>query len=262
MADSSPCTAMVCRCNSNVCQLRLDFQSFDIAQPNSDERLAARAVQRTQCLDATFTATSRSGNPPVICGTNSGYHMILEADANCNRLNFDWFENAPRQWRILITQVPCNSPNKAPEGCTQYFTGIMGTVESYNFQGGTHLANQDYLNCVRTELGFCQIEWSHSPLEGDFSISADKPGGSSGDNCSLDYVGILGGFLPGNDPFNNPNNDRFCGSGLMSRTSTITSTISSIQVPFGLRFVTDLGETDDVDDLQGGFKLNYMQIPC
>lgn len=138
---------------------------------------------------------------------------------------------------------------------------------------------------ARTELGFCRIEWSHSPT--DFSISADIPNGSNGDNCSIDYVGIVGGFLPGNDPFNQPNNDRFCGAALMAGNSKVVNTISckafhdgethfrffgtmmcrfylisAIQIPFGLRFVTDLGETDDVDDLQGGFKLNYQQIPC
>jgi hypothetical protein len=39
----------------------------------------------------------------------------------------------------------------APEGCLQYFTGVSGTVYSYNFAGGMHLANQNYVNCIRYE---------------------------------------------------------------------------------------------------------------
>ena len=33
-----------------------------------------------QCVTAQFTATSNGVSTPVICGTNTGYHMILNAE--------------------------------------------------------------------------------------------------------------------------------------------------------------------------------------
>ena len=52
-----------------------------------------------------------------------------------------------------ITQYSCDSPNLAPDGCTQYFadpTGT-GTIQTFNFDGGQHLANQDQSICIRLE---------------------------------------------------------------------------------------------------------------
>jgi hypothetical protein len=54
--------------------------------------------------------------------------------------------------------IPCNSVTRAPTGCLQYFQGISGRVESFNFQGGTHLSNMDYSSCVRQEDGMRFIE--------------------------------------------------------------------------------------------------------
>ena len=32
-----------------------------------------------------------------------------------------------------VTQVECTSKRAAPSGCTQYFTGSSGTIETYNY---------------------------------------------------------------------------------------------------------------------------------
>lgn len=49
-----------------------------------------------------------------------------------------------------VTQYSCDYENLAPFGCTQYFFGgDTGTVMSYNFQGGVHLASQNQNVCVR-----------------------------------------------------------------------------------------------------------------
>ena len=37
---------------------------------------------------------------------------------------------------------------------------MTGTLESYNFAGGIHLANQDYTVCIRQEAGYCSIEYT------------------------------------------------------------------------------------------------------
>ena len=64
---------------------------------------------------------------------------------------------------------------RAPSDCLQYFTGKTGTVYSYNFAGAQvlrmffwncrryvfaqFLSGMDYTNCIRTEKGYCAIEW-------------------------------------------------------------------------------------------------------
>jgi hypothetical protein len=73
----------------------------------------------------------------------------------CNDLNFQLGSSAVsttipnRQWSIKVTQIACDSPMRAPDGCTQYFFGDTGTVQTYNFDGGQHLANQRQSICVR-----------------------------------------------------------------------------------------------------------------
>eukprot|EP00091_Calanus_sinicus_P007663 TRINITY_DN1883_c0_g1_i6.p1 TRINITY_DN1883_c0_g1~~TRINITY_DN1883_c0_g1_i6.p1 ORF type:complete len:229 (+),score=30.65 TRINITY_DN1883_c0_g1_i6:676-1362(+) len=60
---------------------------------------------------------------------------------------------------VKITMVECTSKIKAPEGCTQYFTGTTGTLSTYNYQSGSGvlLHNQDYCACVRSERTTCSI---------------------------------------------------------------------------------------------------------
>ncbi len=61
----------------------MDFNSFAIAGP--DTVLAASPTgtaiapnvpvsSATECHNAWFTASSDGTNPPVLCGTNTGYH--------------------------------------------------------------------------------------------------------------------------------------------------------------------------------------------
>merc|ERR1712142_469467 len=65
-ADTT-CTYTINYINSDICQLRLDFQTFVLAEND------ATAPKEG------FTATGpTSGNPPVISGTNTGKHMYVE----------------------------------------------------------------------------------------------------------------------------------------------------------------------------------------
>ena len=72
-----------------VFQLRLDFNTFVLAGPTTvtlsiGKETAGNLLytgdgvevnQATNCLTDTFSITGvPGGNPPVICGTNSGYH--------------------------------------------------------------------------------------------------------------------------------------------------------------------------------------------
>jgi hypothetical protein len=50
-----------------------------------------------------------------------------------------------------VSQYRCDFSNLAPSGCTQYFFGPSGTgiVQTFNFDGRRHLANQNQEICVR-----------------------------------------------------------------------------------------------------------------
>jgi hypothetical protein len=74
-----------------------------------------------------------------------------------------------RSWRIRITQLSCDSPGRAPEGCLQYYTGIAGNVASFNWKltdnalGPTfsnHLANLDYNVCIRSRIKLFMINFN------------------------------------------------------------------------------------------------------
>ena len=98
-----------------------------------------------------------------------------------------------RFWEIRVVQIPFSQ--RIPSGCSQYYTGKDGIIQTFNFaENGRHLANQDYRACVREEIGICSI--SYEPCdESSFRIgptrsaSMNRPGstGSSG------YPGSMGG---------------------------------------------------------------------
>ena len=71
-----------------------------------------------------------------------------------------------------VTQIACDSPIRAPQGCTQYYYGSdTNSARSYNYNSGNgyHLANQNQKICVRRERNNCKICWYHA--SNDFNLS-------------------------------------------------------------------------------------------
>ena len=48
----------------------------------------------------------------------------------------------------------------AGDGCLQHYTGVAGTIESFNYNNGAglQLSDTDYTVCVRMERNFCGTE--------------------------------------------------------------------------------------------------------
>lgn len=264
-SDTSPCTFSVCKASSDICQIRLGFDTFSIAQPSTNQPGDANPNGRTQCQNAQFSANSDGPAPPVICGTNTGYHMILEAKDECNTLTFTWTSGTP-SWNIHVMQIPCTATWKPPSGCTQYFTGTTGTVSSYNYQGGVHLASQQYTNCIRAEQGYCTVGYVADTTTA-FLMNTISPGtatGSVGDACTDDYVVIPGGGAAAGDA---TNYDRFCGGLLVviNADSTAQVTVKTNKMPFQIGVVTDGTELDSASatyEWSKGFQLYYSQSSC
>ena len=98
--------------------------------------------------------------------------MYIEASNECNILNFNLAGTVNSKWDIRIIQLHCNSNSLAPLDCTQYYFGqTSGTIHSYNFNGGLHLAKQNQLICIRKEIQMCQICYSTAMGNEDFDIS-------------------------------------------------------------------------------------------
>ena len=79
------------------------------------------------CLKDAFSISSPGAmSSPVICGTNTGYHMILDSDGtNCQTANFNigTSTTTTRQWNIRVTQYTCAQQDESgPPGCLQYYT--------------------------------------------------------------------------------------------------------------------------------------------
>lgn len=209
------CGLTICPISDEICQLRIDFTTFVITGPSTQTLSQVRRMHgqptgalddvniemgsnyATNCFLDHFTVhgASPSSTPPTICGTNTGYHMYVEADVDrCNKMNFYMAgENdavaviqthnrglatlSARTWDMTIYQLECTHRLLPNPGCTQYYWGSTASVAvtSYNFMAtaGTtvHLANQHQRICVRRERGYCTGCFVAAAV-GDMNISA------------------------------------------------------------------------------------------
>jgi len=199
------CSAEICKVNSDIVQLRLDFTSFVLSNPasgiatsfvllNGASSPTAAGLFYTingQCTEDSFTVSSPgSVGSPEICGVNTGDHMYIDASDSCNSLTFQIGDQTfTRQWNIKVTQYAMDFPNKAPKGCLQYHFAGDGNddgdldptvIRSFNWNGGNgrHLANQDYNICVRREATNRRICYSQDATSflNDFLISTGVAG--------------------------------------------------------------------------------------
>jgi len=252
----SPCVLDICKMQDNICQIRMDFHTFSLDQPETSS--GTDYSEKTKCQKASFRVSGDARDSPVICGENTGYHMIVEAKDTCNELRVAFSTSSiKRSLEIQISQIACNAPWKAPEGCTQWFTGTSGTVYSYNYQGGYHLSDQQYINCIRREEEKCSMATSAD--SGEFEISGNAASTSSnGEDCVTDYV-----YVPRSvkDLAKLTSVDRICGTayGFGSEETLYTG-----RYPFiiGVSFNSDEAYSP-LETATLGFKINYVQgVTC
>jgi len=279
LTTGTSCSLTVCKCSSDVCQLRLDFETFVLSNPVTATTVtigpataaAGSATRVGNCDTDSFGVTVPGGkSPPIICGTNTGQHMYIPAsDTGCNTLNGNIGAASTATtsaFTIKVTQIECGSKRLAPSGCLQYFTQDADEIQTFNYNnaGGVHLANQDYSICVRDNRQYCAICYFTPAAITGFGLSV--PNGAAtiiGLDTNCGVPGLLGTYvnggsydhilIPGGQCDSPAANavlaanflfDRYCQTQLGCGTNAIgtaqtAGTVCTNQKPFQIGVVTD-----------------------
>ncbi|XP_077493158.1 uncharacterized protein LOC144104174 [Amblyomma americanum] len=257
MGGQSSCAVQVFKRSDRICQIRLDFDEFDLERPMVGN-----------CEGEKFIVTGHNANSvvPPLCGLNTGQHLYIDVDMSPGPVTLYVESNGTRnsRWNIKISQIKCDSPTRAPSNCLQYYTGTSGSFSSFDYAESQeipprrgYLNNLDYTVCFRKEAGYCSITYSVPGPEVPFSIQNVGPDSAPTTNeteagvgmveCPMDYL-LLGGV-------------RYCGTKLNPSMEEPNPVINApvtdmTSGPFMVRFVSD-GALN-----ARGFLLNYKQNPC
>ncbi|XP_037082262.1 uncharacterized protein LOC119102918 [Pollicipes pollicipes] len=268
------CQLQITKASSNICQLRLDFDIFTIAQPETSNNL---------CLNDQFVVDA-AAPVPSLCGTNTGNHMYIDAgvqgtDSPITLSIVTSGTSFARTWKIRVSQIHCNELYTAEPSCLQYHTGVSGKIQSFNFDftNGNQLSNQDYAICVRMERNFCGIQYQPCTDAANGNTASFSLGGSTtavnavtGSSCSTDWLIIPCATDNVNTPLTTMSDgnvcvDRLCGDVFNTVSGSTTSAAAySFTKPFRLYYHTDSQEADSspAESDNRGFCLDYVQQPC
>jgi len=241
-STTGSCAYSVTPLSSDICQLRLDFDNFDITE-------ASTGV----CTDS-FTAAGPTGsNPMDLCGTNTGMHLYVEQGRSTTPTTLTFTIATGGTWKIKVTQIECSNLARANPDCNQWFTGLSGTFQSYNWPT-VPLQSKTHSYCFRQELGYCGIDFNQFlPLTSPDSFAIDNTG-----TVSLNSGTFGEGFLDitGNDRISHISGDIFSEATAngAATPSTVRSSAGNYIINYNTLAVTQAGET--------GFKLTYTQVPC
>merc|ERR1719361_1498314 len=261
---TSPCKYTICPVATDICRIRFDFTTMVLAGAVAGTvTAAATAVGAAgilngpligECVDDQFSISGGLGRgSPTICGTNTGYHMIVDADRTANTCHTALFNiggttSTSRSWNILVTQYACGDTDSSGwPGCLQYYTATSSNIQNFGFpptitavtSAVTHLSNQHYDICIRRASGYCYICYSptiiaaitaaigtpaSAAISFGLSISsiAANPASMISNTCSQDWIEI-----PGSDTAaiaaiavaDQTNGGRICGRVLASITA-------------------------------------------
>lgn len=281
----------ICPASTDICRIRFDFTTMVLSAPVTNPGtlaaadpliLAVQSASIGDCVDDQFSITSSSGGTPIICGTNTGQHMVVDSDGiECHDVNIGIGANTfARSWDITALQFRCGDEMGGPPGCLQYFSTATGTIRSFNFPeqaAGTavaanvvHLSNQHYSSCVRRPSGtssICFIPCTFvDPAGGQssFGVSISPVAGASQSgveaNCATDWIEIRGGADQANPQVISANT-RFCGRELNGASGTAwaaaNASLCTNIVPFQVRV-----EFDDDEVVAGGGDCTTAEPAC
>jgi len=230
---TSPCKYTICPAATNICRIRFDFTTMVLAGAVAGTITAAGTAVGPagilngpyigSCVDDQFSISGGLGRgSPTICGTNTGYHMIVDADRTGNTCHTALFNiggttATSRSWNILITHYACGDTDSSGwPGCLQYYTASANTIQNFGFPptitavtaGVTHLSNQHYDICIRRASGSCYICYSPTIIVAGIAVGtpiitqisfgvsisaiAAMPSALISQSCTQDWIEVPG----------------------------------------------------------------------
>ncbi|XP_017483593.1 PREDICTED: uncharacterized protein LOC108372422 [Rhagoletis zephyria] len=251
--------------NPGICQIRLDFEDFELAQPDEFGR----------CTQDSFMVRTTVGERlPMLCGENKGQHMYVDMGrGSANPVVLSVITNERdginRKWKIKISFVKCDNYVMAPSGCLQYYRSPSDTIRTFNYGAkidgkSRYLSNLRYSACIRVEENFCSIKWTTESADSfSWGVANDPMYNAQGNNTKMgltgaqcnddDYVGIDQGSQEGSGV----GEDRFCGQKLFYNNLVI-----SRSKPFMLKVRSNSDQSDNNRFSQAGAALTFTQLPC
>lgn len=141
------------------------------------------------CEDDVFVLSGGGSKDLRLCGINNGQHVYFDVANTTIKINMNLSKRtANRLWEIRIVQL--DFLQEAPNGCLQYHTGSKGMVQTMNFaDNGRHLAEQDYMICIRQEVEMCSIVYEPCD-ENSFRIGPNSDGVADSDDGGSGGGGI------------------------------------------------------------------------
>jgi len=250
------CSHTITPLNSEICEIRLDFDNFDITETTAGV-----------CTDS-FAVTGNSGqNPLDLCGTLTGFHLYFENARSTSTSTLQFTIVTGGTWKIKVGQIECSNPTRPYPDCDQFFTGVSGTVTSYNWPN-VQLRAKDYNICIRREEGYCGIQYSQavpytSPDSFDLSSLSTVTGAVNGEALAVTaaaqgYISIAG--VVGSSAIR-----VFSGEVLASPLTTIANqqTVPGALTVTGLHmYRIEHTQANVAQTGYEGFSLNYYQAPC
>merc|ERR1711899_149116 len=237
---------------ANVCQIRFDFITVTTLAPAGATGACGGAAGDSISVNTPTKTASQTG-VTAICGALSGQHLIVEVapgnNAMAATLNIDTAAVAGnRMWKILVKCVDCDSADRAPMGCNQYFTGASGRISSFNgaqaLTNGAHqmIQNLEYSICFRQISGMCGVRLTQAR-----GTPGDAPD-SFGLTTAAGAVAAAGVV----------ENGRVCG-GLLSNVAgqVVSGAIDNMGFEIGV-----FSDGATASAAASGFDLLYSQTPC
>lgn len=102
------------KCNDGICQVRIDFLSLSLSQPN------ATGVCDTDAL----TVTGGAGPVPIICGENTGQHIYVDFNGNETIqliVTAAAGQSLARNWNFRVTQIACDCPTRGNRNANGFY---------------------------------------------------------------------------------------------------------------------------------------------
>jgi len=268
--------------NADLCQIRLDFEDVVLAQPKYGTPIGT-CGGTGDALTVT-SSTSKMVGFNSLCGTLTGQHIYIHSSINTGEaivedaavvnitLGSTIFN---RRWKIKTSRIECGNPNRADEGCLQWFTELGGQFKSFNkpYTNPMMISNLLYNICIRKAKGMCGISVSQfSDNSNSFRLQNQNMifevtfNALAGGGCPTNSVAATGGckalgaYTDADcmKEFIGIGRSTYCGGILADTENTEAGAITSEALPLRITVAADNGARKE----NTGFDLIYRQTTC